>query len=477
MSDVRVRFAPAPTGTLHIGNVRTALFNWLFARHHGGAFILRIEDTDRERSRQEWADQIMDSLRWLGLDWDEGPYYQSQRLDRHKAAIERLVERGHAYPCFCRPQRLEALRTTAKAESRDFLYDRHCLGLPRDEVERRIAAGEPHTIRFRLPDSGETAFQDLVYGMKRFDNALIGDFVIARSDGAPTFLLSCAVDDHEMGVTQVIRGDDHLSNVPKQIQILRALDWEPPAYAHVPLICGRDRAPLSKRHGATALVHYRDHGYLPEALMNYLALLGWAYDDSTELFSRDGLIEKFTIERVNRSPAVFDTEKLLWMNGHYIRNLPPEEIGRRARDWMAMRGLDVENREPQWIDGIIRLVIERSKTLDDFPAQLRYFFEDELEFDEKAVQKHLRKENSRECLEAVRKVLAEAEDLHEETLEPHMRALTESLQVGFGKIAQPLRVALTGGAASPPIFDVLFYLGRERALQRIDHALSNYCPS
>jgi len=473
MSEIRVRFAPAPTGTLHIGNVRTALFNWLFARHHGGRFILRIEDTDRERSRQEWADEILDSLRWLGLDWDDGPYYQSQRLDSHEAAISRLLEQGHAYPCFCTAERLKESREQARRESRDFVYDRHCLRLSCEEVERRLAAQEPHTIRFRVPDSGTTAFEDLVYGGKEFENSLIGDFVIARSDGAPTFLLTCAVDDHDMGVTHVIRGDDHLSNAPKQILILRALGCEPPHYAHVPLICGPDRAPLSKRHGATAFAHFRENGYLPEALINYLALLGWAYDDATQIFSRDELIEKFTIGRVSRSPAAFDTEKLLWMNGYYIRQLPQDEICRRVRERLAARGFDVENLDPQWLDGIIRLVIERSKTLDDFVARLGYFLRDELEFDKKTVRKHLGRPEATETLRSLRGLLAEAKDFRPETLEPLMRGLADSTQLSFGKIAQPLRVALTGGGASPPIFDVLFYLGRDRVLQRIDYALAH----
>jgi len=474
MSDVRVRFAPSPTGTLHIGNVRTALFNWLFARHHGGRFILRIEDTDRERSRQEWADQIMDSLRWLGLDWDEGPYYQSQRGDHYQTAAARLLERGDAYPCFCTLERLEALRQAALQQSRPFVYDRHCLRLSHDEVNRRLAAGEPHTIRFRVPDAGITAFEDLVYGPKEFENALIGDFVIARSHGAPMFLLCCAVDDHEMGVTHVIRGDDHLSNTPKQLLLLRALGWEPPRYAHLPLICGRDRLPLSKRHGATAFVHYRESGYLPEALMNFLALLGWAYDDATQIFSRDDLVEKFTIERVNRSPAVFDSEKLIWMNGYYIRNLPQEQACRRVRDWLAKRGFDIAKFDQQWLDGIIRLEIERSKTLDDFVTHLGYFLREEIEYDEKAVQKHLRRPEAGRCLRALRTLLAEAADLRPETLEPLMRALSESLQLSFGKIAQPLRVVLTGGAASPPIFDVIYYLGRERVLRRLDQALAKW---
>jgi glutamyl-tRNA synthetase len=473
MNEVRVRFAPAPTGTLHIGNVRTALFNWLYARHHGGTFILRIEDTDRERSRQEWAELIMESLRWLGLQWDEGPFYQSQRLDRHHAATARLLERGRAYPCFCTQERLESLRQASLQQSRPFVYDRRCLELPRSEVECRLAAREPRTIRFRVPDSGVTAFEDLVYGPKEFENALIGDFVIERSDGTPTFLLTGAVDDHEMGITHVIRGDDHLPNAPKQTLIMQALDQEPPRYAHLPLICGHDRAPLSKRHGATAFVHYRENGYLPEALMNYLALLGWAFDDATEIFSRQELIEKFTIERVNRSPAVFDGEKLLWMNGYYMRNLPQEEICRRVREWLAARGCAVQPLDTQWLDGIIRLEIERSKTLDDFAAHLSYFLRDELPYDEKSVQKHLKRPEAGDVLRAVRQVLADAPDLRPETLEPLMRSLTESLKLSFGKIAQPLRVALTGGAASPPIFDVLFYLGRERVLRRIDYALSN----
>jgi len=474
MNEVRVRFAPAPTGTLHIGNVRTALFNWLFARHHGGRFILRIEDTDRERSRQEWAELIVDSLRWLGLDWDEGPYYQSQRSEYYRATIARLVEQGHAYPCFCSEERLQAIRQQLCQEaSPSVVYDRYCLQLPRAEMERRLAAGEPHTVRFRVPDSGVTTFEDLVYGPKEFENNLIGDFILQRSDGTLTFLLCGAVDDHEMGITNVIRGDDHLSNTPKQMLIMRALDWEPPRYAHLPLICGADRAPLSKRHGATAFVHYRESGYLPEALMNFLALLGWAYDDATQIFSRQDLIEKFSIERVNRAPAVFDGEKLLWMNGYYIRNLPENEIVQRVSDWLAKRNCDAQKLDRQWLAGIIRIEIARSKTLDDFAAHLSYFLSDQLTFDPKAVQKHLKRPEASDALRRLRAVLAEAPDLRQETLEPPLRAFSESTGLSFGKIAQPLRVALTGGAASPPIFDVLFYLGRDRVLQRIDYALSH----
>lgn len=475
MSELRVRFAPSPTGTLHIGNVRTALFNWLVARHNDGRFILRIEDTDRERSRQEWADQIMELLKWLGLDWDEGPFYQSERVDIHQGAIDRLVESGDAYPCFCSKERLDELRKKAREESRDFLYDQRCLGLSREEVDRRIAEGEAHTIRFRVPNEGTVAFTDLVYGPKEFNNALLGDFVIARSDGAPTFLLTCAVDDHEMGITLVIRGEDHLSNTPKQILIMRALGWEPPEYAHLPLICGPDRAPLSKRHGATAFAHYRESGYLPEALMNFLALLGWALDDSTELFLPDELIQHFSIERVNRSPAVFDAEKLLWMNGHYIRNLPEDRVLVRVRDRLAEQGWATEDREEEWLSGIIHLIIPRAKTLDDFAPQLRFFLTDDLEYDEKAVKKHLEKEGTRSILEAVRETLDGATDYREEALEAPMRALVDRLGVGFGKIAQPLRVALTGSSASPPIFDVLHFLGRDRVFQRIDYAINNLC--
>jgi glutamyl-tRNA synthetase len=278
-----------------------------------------------------------------------------------------------------------------------------------------------------------------------------------------------------MGITHVVRGDDHLSNTPKQILILKALGWEPPRYGHLPLICGPDKAPLSKRHGATAFVAYRENGYLPEALANFLALLGWAYDDSTELFSLDELVEKFSIERVNRAPAVFDTEKLLWMNGHYIRNLPEDIVFERVRNWLDKGGYDVESRDPEWLRGIIRLAIPRSRTLQDFPAQLHFFLSDDFEYAEKAVKKHLQKAGAREILQKVRDVIAQADALTEEALETPLRALMESEGVGFGKIAQPLRVALTGSDASPGIFDVLHYLGKERTLARLDYALENLC--
>lgn len=470
-SEVRVRFAPSPTGALHVGGARTALFNWLFARRHHGTFLLRIEDTDVQRSTQASLEQILDSLQWLGLQWDEGPFFQSERKACYDEAIGHLLHTGNAYRCFCTPERLDELRAHAKATSAPFTYDRKCATLSDSEVRMREARGERSTVRFRVPVSGETIFEDLIFGPVRVENELIGDFVIARSDGLPTYNLCAVVDDHLMHISHVIRGDDHLSNTSRQILLYRALEYAVPKFAHLPLILGPDKTPLSKRHGATDVLWLREEGFLPEAVVNFLALLGWAYDGATEVFSLNELINKFSLQAVSKAAAVFDPAKLLWMNGLYIRSLPREVVIDRAKAFLAREGHDLSQYDSKWLDGIITLEIERSKTLKELAAHLEFFLSDHFPYDETAVAKFLLRKESREILAHVRNRLATLEQFDAKTLEHELRSLASELNVKFSQVVHPARVALTGRSASPGIFDVITHLGQSRVIARLDRAL------
>ncbi|MCX7013638.1 MAG: glutamate--tRNA ligase [Candidatus Sumerlaeota bacterium] len=472
---IRVRFAPSPTGYLHVGGARTALFNWLFARRQGGRFVLRIEDTDEARSTDEAINQIIEGLRWLGLDWDEGPHFQSKRLDLYRAAADQILESGHAYRCFCTNERLETLREEAKAAKKLFVYDRKCASLDPAESGRRAAAGEPHVLRLRVPDEGVAAVEDLIRGTVKVDRSQLGDFVLTRTDGMPTFNFANVIDDHDMGITHVIRGEDHLPNTPRHLLLYRAFGYEPPRFAHVPMILGPDRAKLSKRHGAVSVLAYRDEGYLPEAMVNFLALLGWSLDDKTDFLTREQLIENFSIERINKAGAIFNLEKLQWLNGVHFRALGEAESTRRAREFMAAHGVNVEAYDHGWLDKIIALQIERSRNLAQLQQNLRYFLSDEFQHDEKAVAKHLRKEGAAPLLNEWIQLLSAAPALDHETLEPQLRALSERLQVSFSKLMQPCRVALTGVDASPGLFDVLDALGKERALKRLAYARDHLC--
>ncbi|MFW6206126.1 MAG: glutamate--tRNA ligase [Gemmatimonadota bacterium] len=477
---VRVRFAPSPTGYLHVGGARTALFNWLFARHHGGTFVLRIEDTDRERSSDEMVRAILDGMEWLGLDWDEGPLHQVDGLERHRADALRMLEDGTAYRCFCSPEELAAKRAAAEAASGGYRYDRTCLReVSPGEADRRAAAGEPFVVRFRVPD-GETAWDDAVHGETRFDNGELDDFIILRTDGTPIYNLAVVSDDHAMGITHVIRGDDHLSNTPKQILLYRALGWALPAFSHVPLILGPDGKRLSKRHGATAVGEYRDRGILAGAMVNFLALLGWSPGDDTEVMDRAELVRRFSLDRINRKSAVFDTEKLEWLNGRHLDRTPAEALTPLVIERLEALGVDRETVEERasaggegWLAGLVELLKTRARTVDEIAAQARIYLVDELEYDEKAVKKHWAKKPD-EVLDRLRRlkgVYAAVPSWDEETLEATLRGLAEELGVGAGKVIHPLRVALTGTAASPGIFDVLVALGRERSLDRIDEGI------
>jgi glutamyl-tRNA synthetase len=469
---VRVRFAPAPTGYLHVGGARTALYNWLFARHHGGVFILRIEDTDRERSTEESVQGIQGVLRWLGLDWDEGPgvggpygpYRQTERLDLYRETTEALAGRGSAYPCYCTPEELEERRKQAMARGEPPGYDGRCRDLSADERRAFEAEGRPMAWRFATPGR-EVTVPDLVHGEATFPPSDLKDFVILRSDGTPTYLLAAAVDDWKMEVTHVLRGEDLHSSTPRQLLIMEALGVERvPQYAHLPLLLGPDRAPLSKRHGSVAVEWFREHGFLPEALVNYLSLLGWSYDDHTELFSRDQLVQYFDLSRVARNPAVFDPEKLEWMNGHYVRSAPDDELAERILEVLESAGVaaDVET-----VGEAVPLVKERMKVLSEAVGLLRFLFED-VEPDEKALTlidkagpKHFRLAADR--LSGLSEWTAEG--IHEALDE-----LAEELGLSRTKAWQPVRAVVTGSTVSPPLPESMALLGRDRTLARLETA-------
>lgn len=468
----RLRFAPSPTGMLHIGGARTALFNWLLARNCGGKFVLRFEDTDRERSTAASVQAILDGLTWLGIDWDEGPFFQSKRMEEYAQALDQLRKTDAVYPCFCSQERLEKLRERARAEGRAFVYDGLCRNLSADEVKARQEAGEEHTWRFKVEPGSVTIFNDMIGGERRFENERFGDFIIQRSDGMPVFHFTVVVDDHTMGITHVVRGDDHLSNTPRQILIFKALGWPIPAYAHLPLIQGPDGSRLSKRHGATSVMEFADQGYLPEALFNYLALLGWSLDAETEIIPKDDLIRHFSMDRFNQSAARFDPQKLEWMNGVYMRQKPIEEIVEAMRLRFRDAGVDEDLLAEPRFSSIVALEVERSRTFLQMEENLRYFFEDRLSgYEPKAAQKHLLKEGAEDLLAKIKDALSDLDSFDAEALENILRGLAEAEGISFGKIVHPLRVALTGREHSPGIFDVLVGLGRGKTLERIDQAI------
>jgi glutamyl-tRNA synthetase len=473
---LRVRFAPSPTGYLHVGGARTALFNWLYARQQGGIFILRIDDTDTERSSDEMTTGILDGLRWLGLDWDEGPdvggphapYYQSQRLDRYRAVAKALLVGGAAYQCFCSPERLQTEREQAERGGDAWRYDRRCLSLGPDEVAAREAAGERFVVRFKVPD-GRTVFDDAVRGKISVAHETIEDLVIVRSDGQPTYHLSNVVDDVDMRITHVLRGDDHISNTPKHILLFRALGAEPPAFAHLPLILGMDKKRLSKRHGAASVGEYREQGFLPDALINFLALLGWSPRNDVEVMSRADLLERFSLEGISGGSAVFDPEKLEWMNAQHIAGLPIGTLANMVRPTLEADGLwPAPGRDEAWLHHLLELLRPRAKRLGDFAMQGRVFLADEVEYEAEAVAKQLTKPEVPGIVDAMAEALAAVEPFDEAHLEPAVRGLAERLGLKAGAVIHPVRVGLTGRMASPGIFEVMALLGRARVLARLD---------
>jgi glutamyl-tRNA synthetase len=472
----RLRFAPSPTGYLHVGVARTALFNWLYAKRYGGQFLLRIEDTDKARSTEESTRAIFEGLEWLGLRWDEEVVYQGAGLARHQADVQRLLESGHAYRCFCTPAQLDEMRREAESRREAFKYDRRCYRLDPADVERRVAAGEPYVIRFLMPE-GETSWDDLVHGRITFPNRDIGegDFIVLRSDGTPIYNMAVVSDDIAMRITLVMRGDDHISNTPKQILLYHALGAELPQFAHLPMIHGLDGKKLSKRHGATAVADYRHRGILPEAMVNFLALLGWSPGNDIEVMTVEEMIGLFSTEGLLRKAAVFDPQKLEWMNGQHLMLMSAERLEPRVTPAIVRAGLATAEdlaAKRDWYLSLLDLLRIRSRTIDDIVRQAEPYFRDEIVYDEDAVATQWKdRPATAELLDAVRERLAELQAWTPDAMEQALRSLAEARGVGAGKLFQPLRVALTGLSVSPGIFDVLTLLGRERSLQRISQAL------
>ena len=461
--NVRTRFAPSPTGLLHVGGARTALFCWLFARRHGGTFVLRIEDTDRERSTQASIDAIVNGLQWLGIDADEGPWYQTDRLALYREHVERLLREDKAYLCYCTREELEAMRAAKRARGEKPRYDGRC--------RRRTGsppAGVDPVVRFKNPAAGTVVFDDLVRGTVAFDNRELDDLVIARGDGLPTYNFGVVVDDLDMDISHVVRGDDHVMNTPRQLNIIAALGASPPRYAHLPMILGADGQRLSKRHGAVGVMQLRDDGYLPEALLNQLVRLGWSHGDQ-EIFSREEMIARFDLADVNRAPAAFDYDKLGWLNQHYLRQADPERLGGLLAEQLERMGIDVSGAvAPSLIAEIQR---DRTRTIAEMAGKSRFAFEDYGDFDAGAAKKHLRPV-ALEPLEAVREKLCAIAGWEPALLHAAVIECAEALSLNLGKVAQPLRVALTGTAASPAIELTLQMVGREAALSRIDRAIA-----
>jgi len=470
----RVRFAPSPTGYLHVGGARTALFNWLFARKYRGQFLLRIEDTDKARSTEASTRAIFEGLTWLGLDWDEEVVYQAQGLERHQRDARALVDRGFAYRCFCTAAELEAQRAAAGKRGESFRYDRRCDRLSPADVERRVEAGEPFVIRFRVPN-GSTSWDDVVHGPIAFPNKDIEDFVILRSDGTPIYNMAVVSDDIAMAITLVMRGDDHISNTPKQILLYDALGHALPRFAHVPMIHGLDGKKLSKRHGATAVADYRKEGILPSAMVNFLALLGWSPGGDREVMTLDEMIALFSTDGLQKKAAVFDTKKLEWMNGQHLSLTPSAELEPRITPDLIAAGLaspDDLSAKHVWYLSLIDLLKVRARTVHDIVRQAAPYFPGSLTYDEDAVSKLWKdRASAREVLTAVRKCLSELADWQPASMEEALRKLAEARGVAAGKIFQPLRLALTGMTVSPGIFDVLLTMGRELSLLRIDDAI------
>jgi glutamyl-tRNA synthetase len=457
---IKTRFAPSPTGYLHVGGARTALFSWLYARKHGGRFVLRVEDTDLERSTQESVNAILEGMTWLGLEYDEGPFYQTHRFDRYYEVIEQLIDSGHAYRCSCSKERLETLREEQMKRKEKPRYDGHCRN-------KFVDPNEPHVIRFRNPTDGVVVFEDMVRGKLAFSNTELDDLIIKRTDGAPTYNLTVVVDDWDMGITHVIRGDDHINNTPRQINLLRAMGAEPPKYAHVPMILGDDGARLSKRHGAVSVMQYREQGILPEALLNYLVRLGWSYQDK-EHFTIDEMIEFFDIEDVNKAASAFNTEKLLWLNQHYMKSDKPERLAHLLSPHMGDLGIDPAL-GPDLV-AVVEAQRERAKTLVELAAISAFYYKDFDEFDEKTAQKAF-KAAAIEPLATAREKMAALAEWNREALHGCIHQTVEELGIGMGKLGMPLRLAATGGSPAPDLDLTLYLIGREATLRRIDRAL------
>jgi glutamyl-tRNA synthetase len=459
---VVTRFAPSPTGYLHVGGARTALYSWLYAKSQGGEFVLRIEDTDIERSTEEAKQAILDGMEWLGLTWDKGPYYQTERFDRYKAIIQTLLEEGKAYKCFMPAEELDAIREQQKENGEKPRYP----GTWRDRTDH--PQGQPYVIRFKNPLEGSVVFDDHVRGRIEISNTELDDLIIQRSDGTPTYNFCVVVDDWDMGISHVVRGEDHINNTPRQINILKALGAPVPEYAHVSMILGDDGKKLSKRHGAVSVMQYRDDGYLPQAVKNYLVRLGWAHGDQ-EIFSEQEMIELFSLDAIGQSASAFNTEKLVWLNQHYIKSLPAEEVASHASWHFEQQGISLEN-GPALTD-VIAIQADRVKTLKELAQISAYFYQDYEEFDANAAKKHLRPV-AKDALELVQQKLAAISDWNPQTIQAAINDTAEELGVGMGKVGMPLRVAATGSGNSPSLDVTLNLLSQDKIVERINKALT-----
>ncbi|MFH1220623.1 MAG: glutamate--tRNA ligase [Candidatus Eisenbacteria bacterium] len=478
---VRVRFAPSPTGHLHVGGARTALFNWLFARSKGGKFVLRIEDTDQERSTEESYRAIVDALRWLGLDWDEGPivggdygpYFQSQRRHLYRELAERLVAEGKAYICCCTQGEVAVRRAASGATSEASTYDRRCRDLAAEESSKLLTEGRPHVIRIKTPLEGETAFDDLVHGRVAFQNPNLEDFVLIKSDGFPTYNFAATIDDISMKISHIIRGDDHISNTPRQIVLYQAFGVAPPYFAHVPLIMGADKTRLSKRHGATSVAQFTLDGYLPEAMVNYLALLGWSYDAETSLFEIADLISKFSLEKVSSTPAVFDYQKLAWINGEYMKKRSREAKIALVIPHLQGAGLvgaEVDEAALRYIGDVVDVIGERLKIGRQILEQGAFFFKDQAEYDAAAAEEFLKRHYVGPAFRILEERLAKLENFDVPSIEAAMRGLATEMGLKAGDLFQPVRIALTGSRFSPGLFETMAVLGKARVLARLEAA-------
>jgi len=470
LAQVRVRFAPSPTGHLHVGGARTALFNYLFAKNHNGKFLLRIEDTDRRRSKESFVSEINQSLQWLGFNWDEEPLYQSERMEVYLNTANQLISTNNSYHCFCEPAELDEKRKAAQQNKKQYKYDQKCRVLENAEVKNRLKNDDKFAVRFAVPNEGETVVHDLVYGDVQFQNNEIDDFIIVRRNGTPTYQLAVVADDKDMKISHVIRGDDHLSNTPKQLLISRALAVKPPLYAHLPLIMGQDGKRLSKRHGATSVAEFKNEGILPEALLNHLALLGWSPKDDTEFMAIDELIRRFKIEDVSKRSAIFDYKKLRWLNGQHLSSKSAEDLlPIVSTDW----GITAETQfDDVYLKKVMNLVKARAKTSEELISFGKYFFEDPDSYDEKGRNKHW---NDSSVNSNVRRLVINFEELSsftEEKIERVLRSTAETLGIKAAELIHPVRLALTGFSVSPSLFEIMELLGKEISVRRIKSALN-----
>jgi len=481
MSEVRTRFAPSPTGNLHVGGAHTALFAWLFARHEGGKFVLRIEDTDEVRSTEESLAAIYNGLEWLEIDWDEGPdvggpyapYIQSERLNIYTEYINKLIDSGRAYRCFCTPEELEERREIMRARGIPPVYDGKCRNLSEEERELLLAEGKPYCVRFAVDKSGTTVIEDIVRGRVEFENELLGDFVIRKTSGYPTYHMAVVIDDYLMNITHVIRAEEHLANTPSHVQLIEALDFERPQYAHLPLILGTDKTKLSKRHGAVNLLDYKEKGFLPEAMRNFLAIVGWSAGAEQEILDHDELIEKFTLEGVSKSPGVFDLEKATWLNGEYLKAADAEYLTEILLPMLQEEGLfekKPSEERMQWLIDVVDLMKERTRLLTDFITWGRYYFTEEFPYDNKARKKWLNREDVPECLDALADRLEAAEQWDVDTIEQVIRGLADDLDLSAAKVIHPCRAAVTGQTIGPSLFHLLELLPQETVVARLRKA-------